>query len=58
MTIEQLEEKYQIKCEKMKNPYKENCNFWVIKDIATNEELGRCATIDDIAKTLKVVKGI
>lgn len=57
MTIEQIEQKYHVRCEKMQNPYSRGCEFWTVKDAATDEEIGRCATVDDIYKTMNVISG-
>ena len=58
MTIRQIEEKYHVKCEKMQNPYSKSSEFWAVKDAGTDEEIGRCATADDICKTMNVIRDL
>lgn len=56
MTQQQIEEKYNVKCEKMKNNYAGDRDFWAVKDVQTDMEIGRCATLNDVAETLSIIK--
>jgi len=56
MTRSEIEQTYRVRCEKMRNPYNEGREFWTVKDSVTNEELGRGATLDDVHKTLSIIK--
>jgi len=56
MTKSEIEQTYGVKCERMRNPYSEDCEFWAFRDDVTNEELGRGATLTDVHQTLNVIK--
>lgn len=57
MTKQQIEKKYNVILRREMNPYMGGRYFWSVKGL-DGKEIERCATLNDVAETLRITRAM